>query len=140
VGYRLATKALGGQASLGVLRGGKKIVASIQLVAAPETPPRDPVKIKGQTPFAGATVINLSPAVIEEMSVLGATSGVVVSDIEDGSVAQQLNLQKGDLILMVNDKKIASTRDLEQATRNRAYYWKMTLSRGGQVFTTVVGG
>jgi Do/DeqQ family serine protease len=73
VGYRLATKPLGGQAALGVIRGSKKIVASMRLASAPETPPRDPVKIGGETPFSGATVINLSPAVIEEMSVQGAT-------------------------------------------------------------------
>jgi len=51
-----------------------------------------------------------------------------------------LNFQKGDVILAVNDRKIATTRDLEQATVGRAYSWKITLARGGQVVTTVVGG
>jgi Do/DeqQ family serine protease len=140
VGYRLATRPVGGVASLGVLRGGKKLVAPIKLVTAPEIPPRDPVKIKGQNPFAGATFVNISPAVIEELSVQGASSGVVATDIEDGSVAQQFNLQKGDVILQVNNKKIATTRDMEEATGGRSYYWKITLQRGGQVVTTVVGG
>jgi len=140
VGYRLATKPLGGQATLGVLRGGKKIAAQMRLVPAPETPARDPVKLKGQNPFAGATVINISPAVMEEMSVQGAASGVVVSEIEEGSFAQQFNLQKGDLILAVNDKKIVTTHDLDEATRTRPYVWKVTIGRGGQAFTTVIGG
>ena len=140
VGYRLATRPLGGQATLGLLRGGKKTSTRINLVAAPETPPRDLVQIKGPSPFAGVTVVNISPAVVEEMSVQGASAGVVVSDVADGSVAQQLNLQRGDIVLVVNDQKIASTRDLVQATAARAYYWKLTLARGGQVFTTVVGG
>ncbi|HXY59852.1 MAG TPA: DegQ family serine endoprotease [Methylocystis sp.] len=140
VGYRLATKPIGGTASLGVLRGGKKIVAPVKLVPAPEIPPRDPVKIKGQNPFAGATFINLSPAVIEEFSVQGVMTGVIAAEVEEGSVAQQLNLQKGDVILQVNNKKIATTRDLEEATVGRSYYWKITLERGGQVITTVVGG
>ncbi len=140
VGYRLATKPLGGMASLGVLRAGKKLIAPIKLVSAPENPPRDPVKIKGQNPFAGATFVNLSPAVIEELSVQGASVGVIATDIEEGSVAQQLNLQKGDVILQVNGKKIATTRDLQEATAGKPYYWKITLQRGGQVLTTVVGG
>ena len=140
VGYRLATKPLGGQATLGVLRGGKKIAAQIRLTPAPETPARDAVKIKGASPFAGATVVNISPAVIEEMSVQGATNGVVVSEIDDGTFAQQLNLQRGDVILAVNDQKIETTRDLEKVTSGRSYYWKITLARGGQVLTTVVGG
>jgi Do/DeqQ family serine protease len=140
VGYRLGTKPLGGQATLGALRGGKKIAVQIKLAPAPETPPRDAVKIKGPSPFAGATVVNISPAVIEEMSVQGGMNGVVVSDVDDRSLAQQLNLQRGDVILAVNDQKIETTRDLEKATVSRAYYWKVTLARGGQVFTTVVGG
>jgi S1-C subfamily serine protease len=140
VGYRLATKPLGGQATLGVLRGGKKITAQIRLAPAPETPPRDAVKIKGASPFAGATVVNISPAVIEEMSVQGATNGVVVSEIDDGTFAQQLNLQRGDVILAINDQKIETTRELEKITAGRSYYWKITLARGGQVLTTVVGG
>jgi S1-C subfamily serine protease len=74
------------------------------------------------------------------MSLIGATNGVAVSEIEDGSFAQQLNLQRGDIIIAVNDQKIESTRDLERVTASRAYYWKVTLARGGQVFTTVVGG
>ncbi|MGJ0510517.1 MAG: DegQ family serine endoprotease [Methylocystis sp.] len=140
VGYRLGTKPLGGQASLGVLRGGKKIVAPIRLSPAPETPPRDAVKLKGQSPFAGATVVNISPAVTEEMSLQGAANGVAVAEIEDGSFAQQLNLQRGDVLIAVNDQKIESTRDMERVAASRAYYWKITLARGGQVFTTVVGG
>lgn len=140
VGYRLGTKPLGGQATLGALRGGKKIAVQIRLTPAPETPPRDEVKLKGRSPFNGATVVNISPAVIEEMSVQGANGGVVVTEIEDGSYAQQLNLQRGDIILEVNDQKIGTTRELEKVTAGRAYYWKITLARGGQVFTTVIGG
>jgi Do/DeqQ family serine protease len=141
LGYRLATKPLGGMASLSVLRAGKKLVAPMKLAAAPETPARDPVKIKGQNPFSGATFVNLSPAVAEELSVQGAaTAGAVVAEVDDGSLAQQLNLQKADVILSVNDRKIASTRDLEQAAAQRAYYWKITFSRGGQALTTVFGG
>ncbi len=141
LGYRLGTRPLGGAASLGVLRGGKKLTLTTKLVSAPEVPPRDPVKIKGQNPFSGATVVNLSPATIEELSVQGnAASGVVVAEIEEGSFAQQFNLQKGDVILAVNDRKIATTRDMEQATGGRAYYWKITLSRGGQTITTMIGG
>ncbi len=140
VGYRLATKPLGGVTSLGVLRRGKKIVSPMKLVAAPEIPPRDTIKIKGSSPFAGATVANISPAVIEELSLQGISSGVVAMEITNGSLAQQLNLQKNDVIISVNEKKISMTRDLEQIASSKSYYWKITVWRAGQVFTTVVGG
>jgi Do/DeqQ family serine protease len=119
LGYRFGTKPLGGIASFTLLRGGKKVVAPVRLASAPETPPREPVKIKGNSPFTGATVVNLSPAVAEEFS----------------------QLQKGDVIISVNDTKITSTRDLEKATEGaRRRLWKVAISRGGQVITSVLGG
>jgi Do/DeqQ family serine protease len=140
LGYRLGTKTIGGQAALTALRSGKTVTLTIKLTPAPEVPARDPVKISGQSPFAGATVVNLSPAVSEEFSIEGASSGVVVSEILDNTPAAALNFQKGDVILSVNDSRIATGRDLERAVTGRHYYWKITIGRGGQVFTTVVGG
>src|SRR5579883_759395 len=45
LGYRLATKPLGGAASLTVIRSGKELSLPIKLLPAPEVPPRDPVKL-----------------------------------------------------------------------------------------------
>jgi Do/DeqQ family serine protease len=141
LGYRLGTKALGGQAAITVLRGGKKTNVSLDLKPAPDTPARDPLKIGGASPFAGATVVNLNPAVIEEYSVEGVSSGVIVSEVAPDSAAANVNFQRGDVIIEVNDAKISTTRDLERATAGgRHYYWKITLGRGGQVLTTVIGG
>jgi S1-C subfamily serine protease len=143
LGYRFGTKPLGGSASFTVIRGGKKLVAPVRLAAAPEKPPRDPVKIKGNSPFSGATVINLSPAVAEEFSIEMATlpAGAVVADIEDGSTAADVSLQKGDVVIQVNDTKINTTRDLEKATDGgRRRLWKIAISRGGQVISSVLGG
>jgi Do/DeqQ family serine protease len=140
LGYRLATKPLGGSAVLTILRNGKSQTATVKLMPAPETPPRDPVKVKGPSPFAGATVVNLSPAVAEEFSIRGPSEGVVVAEIEEGSSAASVNFQKGDIILSVNDTKIVTTRDLARVTGATSYYWKMTIARGNEVFTTVLGG
>ncbi|MGH6677326.1 MAG: trypsin-like peptidase domain-containing protein, partial [Xanthobacteraceae bacterium] len=103
--YRFATKPLGSDASLSVLRNGKPLILTVKLVTAPELP-RDPIKIRGDSPFTGATVINISPAVAEEYSLDSAKEGVVISDIDDDSRAAVLSLQKGDVILAVNDTKI----------------------------------
>ena len=98
------------------------------------------MKLTGASPFAGATVVNLSPAVIEEMSLRGASEGVVISEIEDGSTAAAVNFQKGDLILAVNDVTVKTTRDLERAASRPRNYWKLTIGRGGEVMTSVIGG
>jgi Do/DeqQ family serine protease len=143
LGYRFGTKPLGGNASFTVVRSGNKVVAPVHLASAPEKPPRDPVKIKGSSPFTGATVVNLSPAVAEEFSIEMATlpAGAVVTEIEDGSTAADVQLQKGDVVIQVNDTKINTTRDLEKATDGgRRRLWKVAISRGGQVITSVLGG
>ncbi|HLH11135.1 MAG TPA: DegQ family serine endoprotease [Methylovirgula sp.] len=137
--YRFATKPLGSTATLAVVRDGKPIALQVRLTTAPETP-RDPVKISGDSPFAGATVINISPAVAEEYSLDSAKQGVVVAEVEEESRAAALNLQKGDVILAVNDTRIATTRDLARVTGSQHYFWKISISRGSQVITTVVGG
>jgi Do/DeqQ family serine protease len=137
--YRFATKPLGSTASLSVIRYGKPLTLTAKLASAPETA-RDPIKITGESPFAGATVINLSPAVADEFSVDSTKQGVIISDVDDGSRAATLNLQKGDVVLVVNDTKIMTTRDLEKATLGQHYYWKISISRGNQIITTVIGG
>ncbi len=140
VGFRLGVKPLGGEAKLGVIRGGKNVELALHLTAAPETPPRDPVKIKTRSPFEGATVVNISPAVIEDMSLDSAAKGVIVAEVDEGSTAANVGVQKGDIVLGINGQKIDTTRDAEHATAARANYWRLVIQRGGQVIQTVIGG
>jgi Do/DeqQ family serine protease len=140
VGFRLGEKPLGGVATLSVLRGGKTIALPLKLAAAPEVPARDAIKIKTLSPFQGAVVMNISPALIEELSIANAHEGVVVAEVADGSTAANVGVQKGDIVIAVNGQKIATTRDLEKAAAARPNYWKLTIGRGGEVIQTVIGG
>jgi Do/DeqQ family serine protease len=140
VGYRLGAKPIGGVASLSVRRDGKALIVPLALIPAPEKPARDQIKISGASPFAGASVVNLSPATIEEFSLGAAREGVALIEVEPGSVAAAVGFQKGDVILALNGEKIATTRDLERAAAQRPYLWKFSINRGGQVITSVVGG
>jgi Do/DeqQ family serine protease len=139
-GFRFATKGVSGQASLGVLRSGQRIVVPVRLAAAPETRPREPVQIRGRSPLAGLTVVNLSPAAAEELSIDAGSDGVAVANVEEGSNAQQVGFQKGDLILSINNERPATSRDVERLTRDRSYRWLLQISRGGQVFTQQLFG
>jgi Do/DeqQ family serine protease len=139
-GYRIATKPLGGTAKVTVMRGGKTEQLALKLMAAPETPPRQAITVSGRSPFTGATFWNISPAVTEELSIETFREGVVAVEVPEGSIASSVGLQKGDVVLAVNDAKISRTSDLEKATAGRKPYWKLTIGRGGQIFTTVMGG
>ncbi len=140
VGFRLGVKPLGGAASIAGLRGGKALTASVKLIAAPETPPRDAIRIKSRSPFEGALVENVSPAVEEELSLQNVDEGVVVVETAPDSVAANLGVQKGDIVREINGAKIATTRDLEAAVSQRPRLWDLTIERGGQVIRTRIGG
>jgi Do/DeqQ family serine protease len=140
VGYRLGARPTGGVASLSIRRDGKQAVVPLKLTVAPERPPRDLMKIEGASPLAGASVINLSPATIEEFSIGNAQEGVAVVEIEENTAAAMVGFQKGDIVLTLNGEKVQTTRDLARITGQRPYMWKLTINRGGQVITSVIGG
>jgi S1-C subfamily serine protease len=64
----------------------------------------------------------------------------VVTDLADDGTAANLGFQKGDIILAVNNQKIARTSDLEKVTREAARVWHITLVRGGQQINVTLGG
>ncbi|WP_422678227.1 DegQ family serine endoprotease [Bosea beijingensis] len=139
-GYRFATRPIGGTTMLSVLRGGKRISIPVKLVAAPETRPRDMVKLTSRSPLAGLTVGNMSPALAEELSVETGNDGVVVSEVEEGSTAANVGFQKGDMIMALNGERMTSSREVETALKDRKRAWEVTISRGGQTITSVFPG
>ncbi len=138
-GYRFTLKGTQGQAPLTVLRGGKQTTLQVKLMPPPENPPREPVRGRGRTPFAGATLVNMSPAVADELQIEVADDGVVVADLEDRSVAASVGFEKGDQVVAINGERVASTRDAERMIGRNSGYWEITINRGGRVFTTVLG-
>ncbi len=139
--YYLATKKMGQVIELEVLRGGKVRTAKMKLVAAPEIPPRRERVLRGDHPFSGAKVANLSPAMAEDLSLgEGAYSGVVVTGILRGSSAHRLRLKRGDIIEIINDYKIRNIGDLSRVLRSDSYPWSITVRRGKKRLSTVING
>ena len=137
--YRFATKPLGGTATLGALRDGRELSVKVALQSAPATP-RDEITIRSRSPFSGAKVANLSPALADELQLESADEGVVILDVDSGSYASNLNFQRGDVIMSVNGEHIGKTRDLEQATSTPNRSWRIVIRRGGQQISAVING
>jgi Do/DeqQ family serine protease len=138
-GYRFATKPLGGTAQLGILRQGRSMTLPIALQSLPDTP-RQEVQIKARSPFSGATVANLSPALADELRLDAQTEGVVITAVADGSAAQSVGFQKGDVVVTVNNEKINRSADLERATSAGGRQWRITILRGGQQISVMFSG
>ncbi len=130
--YRLATRPLGGTTQLEVVRSGKRYTAAVALRAAPETVPRDARFIEGRSPFAGLTVMNLSPAVAEELSYRGTAAGVIVGEVAEGSLAARAGFSRGDVVSMVNGVRIDSTERLAAIASDQARGWDMVIERRGR--------
>jgi len=138
-GYRFTLKGTQGQTPLTILRGGKQSTVQVRLMPPPEMPPREPVRIRSRSPLSGATLVNMSPAVAEELQIDISDDGVVVAELEERGVAASVGFQKGDQIVAINGERLASTKDAERTLNRGGGYWEITISRGGRVFTTVLG-
>lgn len=105
----IAAAAIGSKHRLDVVRDGKTIQVELTVQEAP----RDRAK-KSQTsaasesgahPLSGVVFDDITPPLARQMD-LPANSGVVVTDIEEGSAAESSGLQPGDVILELNRQSI----------------------------------
>ncbi len=137
--YRFATKPLGGAAQIGLIRQGRQMTVSVALQALPETP-RDELSISARSPFAGATVANLSPALADELRLDTQAQGVVITAVADGSTAQSIGFRPGDIVVNVNNEKIARSADLERIAKSGSRSWRITIQRGNQQISVTFSG
>ncbi len=136
--YRFATQPLGGTAALELLRHGRATRANVALRTAPEAP-RDEITIRARSPFSGAQIANLSPALADELQ-LDEDKGVVILDVANGSYASNLGFRRGDIVVAVNGEKISRTRDLARAAEAPRRSWRVVIRRGGRQISAVFGG
>jgi len=133
-GYRFATKMIGETSEFLIVRDGQEVSLSVPLVPAPETVPRDTRELREYSPFEGITVMNLSPAVAEELGLDGGVfEGVVIASVDRRGAANQVGMRPGDIIRAVNERKVESTRMLEVITKTPPRVWVLEIERNGKV-------
>jgi Do/DeqQ family serine protease len=137
--YRFATKPIGGSARVGIVRAGRELTLNVVLEGLPDTAHEELV-IASPSPFQGAKVSNLSPALADDLRLDPSAQGVVILDVASGSAAENLGFQRGDLVVSVNNAKIARTRDLERVTSQQSRRWSITILRGGQQMSVELRG
>ena len=137
--YRFATRQLGSQVPVTIMRGGKEARVNVALETAPDSA-RDEISITGRSPLLGLKVANLSPALADEMRIETSLTGVVVTDVPDGTPGQSVGFQKGDILVSVNGTRIEKTADLDKLTKAGSRMWRITINRGGQEVSAVFGG
>ncbi|ESQ76759.1 Do family serine endopeptidase [Asticcacaulis sp. AC402] len=136
--YQISLLSLNQTAKVEGLRSGKPFRASVKAAPPSDSPPRDERLIKGENPFAGAKVVNLSPAVADEIGVdpFDAPKGVMVYSLESArTYAAGVGLQPGDIIREVNGQPIDSSSELDAVLKTGARSWRISIQRGGRIIT-----
>ena len=108
------------------------------LVAPPEDPPRNTTMLEGRHPFSGAKIANLSPALVEELGLKGQPRGVLILAVVRRSPAARLGLRPGDILVSINNRKIALVRDATKILDRGAESWDIAIKRGERVLKVEV--
>ncbi len=136
--YQFSIKGTGGRAKLKIWRNGRKLTKAVSLIIAPEVPARNEMRVRGNNPFSGALVANLSPALAEEIS-MSDQSGVVIVGLGRRSFAKRIGLARKDILLQINGTEIESVADLADTLRERQRSWRFTIKRGDNVLSMSLG-
>ena len=135
VSFAVGAARPGESLALSVRRNEQVIKASLRPEPPPAKPARDEWLVDGRNPFQGATVVNVSPAVAEELGVDAFSSrGVLVINISRG-FAMNASLRPGDVVRQVNGRTIGTVSDLRGALSVPAGNWAVTILRGEREIT-----
>lgn len=133
--FKLATLRKGEKVAIRYFREGSERTVDVETDIPQESPERDERKIQGMNPFDGATIVNMSPALGDELGFDPFISGVMVLKIERGSAANYNRLRPGDFLIGLNDEDITSTRQFESLlqTVESEEGWKLSIDRNGRI-------
>lgn len=137
--YRVGILDVGGQVVLTVGRRGAIRDLSLALQAPPEDPPRNPTQLGGRQPLAGATVVNMNPALSVELGIDAFHPGVYIFDVAPSSPAARLGTRPGDRLVSLNGARIGSVKDVVAALDAAKDGWEIALDRGGRTLTVSIG-
>jgi len=137
--FRIAMLPVGGTATLSVMRNGEPLSLQTKLIGPPEVPARDTTELGGHTPFTGATVANMNPALADEVGLDNIEPGTTIIRIKPGTIVNRLQFQPGDIIVKVNRQSIASVADLRAALATEAKSWDISIRRNGETLSISLG-
>jgi Do/DeqQ family serine protease len=128
--FRMSVTGQGQSVMITRWRGGMAQDVPVQLMAAPENPPRDPVTLGKKTALPGLVMSTINPAVIAAFNLPLQSAGVVVADA--GPSAPRIGLQSGDVMLAVNGVPVETPQDARRALSKSGGKVTLEIQRGGQ--------
>jgi len=114
---KVADTPIGSKVNLTVLRDGKKIPVTVTLTERSTQVASNEGAPEKDTPDAPVNLGGLRVRDLTRTEHAGAklTNGVMVTDVEDGSAADEAGLQAGDIVEEVGGKPVSSAADFEKS-------------------------
>lgn len=109
-------KKVGQKVKLNIIRDGKPLTVEVTTSAIPDKP--ELAKEPEVEEKLGAKVQELTPQLAARYRISGVKRGIIILSIEDGSLADEIGLQEGDVILEVNRKKVETLKEFEKAIKD----------------------
>ena len=131
--FTVAETPVGKTVPVRVIRDGKELTLNIKIAEMPEKGAA--AGTPAQKEDLGWTLSNITPTLRSELGI-SDTSGVLVTDVAQGSLASDAGIQPGDIIKEVNRIPVSNMSDYEAAIRkwqkNRPLL--LLINRKGQTF------
>jgi serine protease Do len=120
LGLKTSALAPGTRVTLKISRDGKPRDVPVTLGELPPAKSTDdqnaPANETG-TPRLGISVEPMTPQVARQLNLAQTTTGIVVTDVQPGSAAEEAGVQRGDVIQEINRKSISGIDEFQNAVR-----------------------
>ena len=141
---RVAETIVGRTVELEILRDKKPLKLNIKIAEQPKEMTAaggDAVKGEGKSAtLAGLEVRNLSPEIARQLNLQRGLQGVVVVDVNGGSVAEEAGIQNGDVIVELNRKPVRNTDDFQRLSKGLGKNDSallLVVRQGGRLFVAI---
>jgi serine protease Do len=138
-----ATRAVGETIPVDLFRKGKQVRVNLLLASPPGATSAESKLVEGRNPFAGAEVLEVTPALAEQYNADMFRTGVMVNRIARRDYALKY-VQPGDFIRELNGARINTVKDLEAALKkieaSNQPVWRIALERNGERIEKTVNG
>lgn len=128
--FRMSVRGIGRAAEVIYVRQGQEKIALVDMIAPPESPPRDTIDLSELSTLPGLRVARANPALIAELGLPFDAEGVVV--VDPGPYGSQVGLQTGDRVLGINGSRIETPRNVEQMLRHTGSRVQIEVLRGNR--------
>jgi Do/DeqQ family serine protease len=138
--FKLATFTPGHEARVEVWRDSKVRTLRVKAQTPKELPARDERGLDGANPFSGLNVVNMSPALAEEMDFDPFVRGVVISGLNRRSPSARYRFRRGDILVEIMGEEITSTEQLQSilAQHEGDRQWDLVIDRQGRTVKTTI--